>query len=116
MTAIQLPRLLPDDRPVSRLTTSMAVAVAAIALLNLADLITTIVILRHPGAIESNPLSALLLANGWVGLIKGGMIVALVYRVPRARPTVAFLAVLWFVAGFYFLTVVSNLLALQRLG
>jgi hypothetical protein len=116
VTAIHVPRLLPEDRPVSRLTTSMAVAVAAIALLNLADLVTTYVILRHPGAIESNPLSSLLLANGWVGLIKGGVIVGLVYRIPRRRPTVAFLALLWFVAGFYFLTVVSNLLALQRLG
>jgi len=116
VTAIHVPRLLPEKGPVSRITTSMAVAVAAIALLNLADLVTTFVLLHHPGAIESNPLSALLLANGWVGLIKGGVIVALVYRIPRRRPTVAFLALLWFVAGFYFLTVISNLLAIQRLG
>jgi hypothetical protein len=104
------------DRPSSRLTVSTAVAVAAIAVLNVFDLLTTRVLLTHQGAIEGNPLAALLLTNGTVGLLKAGVIALLVYRVWRRRPTIAFHAVLWFVAGFYALTVFSNLLALQRVS
>jgi hypothetical protein len=104
------------ERPASRLTVSTACAVAAIAVFNLCDVITTRLALQHQGATESNPLAAFLLANGSVGLLKAGILGLLVYRVYRRRPTVAFHAVLWFVAGFYALTVLSNLLALQRLS
>ena len=104
------------DRAPSRLSASTAVAVAAIAVLNLCDLLTTRAVLSHQGAIEGNPLAALLLTNGTVGLLKAGVIAALVFRVWRRRPTIAFHALLWFVAGFYALTVLSNLLALQRLS
>ena len=44
------------------------------------------------------------------------MLLALIVRIPRRRPTVALHAVLWFVSGFYFLTVVSNLLVLYRVA
>lgn len=116
MAELQVPTFLPTQRTSSPLTASMAVAVAAIAVLNVADLITTHAVLRHAGGIEGNPLAALLLNGGRVALLKAGVIVALVVRVPRRRPTVAFHAVLWFVAGFYALTVLSNLLALKRLA
>jgi len=76
--------------------------------------VTTRVVLAHSNATESNPLASALLAGGRVGLIKAGVLLALILRVPRRRPTVALHAVLWFVAGFYFLTVVSNLLVLQK--
>ena len=102
-------------RPVNGLTLSMALAVAAIAILNLADVLTTRAVVGH-GAIEANPLSSALLAGGRVELLKAGIIVALVLRVPRRRPTVAFHAILWFVAGFYALTVASNLLVLNRVS
>ena len=95
---------------------STAVAVAAIALLNLADIVTTKIVLAHTGATESTPLASALLSGGRVGLIKAIVLLALIVRVPRRRPTVAFHAVLWFVAGFYFLTVVSNLLVLYRVA
>jgi hypothetical protein len=104
------------DRPSSRLSVSTAVAVAAIAVLNLLDLLTTRMLLGYQGAIEGNPLAALLLTNGVVGVCKALVIGALVFRVSRRRPTIAFHALLWFVAGFYALTVLSNLLALQRLS
>jgi Domain of unknown function (DUF5658) len=87
---------------------------AVIALLNLADILTTRVVLAHTGATESNPIASALLAGGRVGLLKGGVLLALILRVPRRAPTVAFHALLWFVAGFYFLTVVSNLLVLRQ--
>jgi hypothetical protein len=94
----------------------MAVAVAAIAVLNLADVLTTRAVLAHTGAVEGNPLAAALLTGGRVEYIKAAVLAGLILRVPRRRPTVAFHAILWFVAGFYFLTVVSNLLALQRVS
>jgi len=99
-----------------RLLGSMAVAVAAIALLNLADILTTRAVLHHTGATESNPLASALLTGGRVGLIKAGVLLALILRLPRRRPTVTFHAVLWFVAGFYFLTVISNLLVLRQVS
>ena len=109
--------IVDGEAPVRRippLMGSICVAIAAIAVLNLADIVTTRVVLAHSNATESNPLASALLAGGRVGLIKAGVLLALILRVPRLRPTVALHAVLWFVAGFYFLTVVSNLLVLQK--
>ena len=94
----------------------MAIAVAVIAVLNLADIVTTRLVLAHTTGVEANPLASALLTGGRVGLIKAAVLVVLIYRVPRRRPTVAFHAVLWFVAGFYFLTVVSNLLVLHQVS
>ena len=103
-------------RRIPPLLGSTAVAVAVIAVLNLADIVTTRIVLAHSSATESNPLASALLSGGRVGLIKAIVLLALIVRVPRRRPTVAFHAVLWFVAGFYFLTVVSNLLVLYRVS
>jgi hypothetical protein len=106
----------PVDRRAERLRASTGAAVACVAILNLVDILTTNAVLAHTGAMESNPLASALLSGGRVGLIKAGVLLLLVLRVPRRAPTIAFNAVLWFVAGFYFLTVVSNLLVLQRVG
>ena len=114
---------VPDDVAVDlgdaqqrarRLLGSTAVALAAIAVLNLLDIWTTNVVLAHTGAVESNPLAGALLAGGRVGLIKAAALLVLIVRLPRRPPTVAYHAVLWFVAGFYFLTVISNLLVLRK--
>jgi len=110
-----LHRLAPTDRAENRLTASMCVAVAVIAVFNLADIVTTRAVLAR-GAIESNPLASFLLTGHRVELVKVMVLLALIYRVPRRTPTIAFHALLWFVAGFYALTVLSNLLVLQRIG
>ncbi len=117
MGALSLHVLRTDDgdTATAHLRASAAVAVAAIALLNLADILTTNAVLHHTGALESNPLASALLSGGRVGLVKAIVLLGLILRVPKRLPTVAFSAVLWFVAVFYFLTVVSNLLVLQRL-
>ena len=116
--AIALPLEVGDlgDPRAEHLRSSTAVAVAVIALLNLADILTTHAVLAHTGAVESNPLASALLSGGRVGLIKAIVLLGLIIRVPRRVPTVAFNAVMWFVAGFYFLTVVSNLLVLHRVS
>jgi uncharacterized protein DUF5658 len=116
MGALALHALGTDDRDTgtAHLRASAAVAVAAIAVLNLADILTTNAVLHHTGAMESNPLASALLSGGRVGLIKAIVLLGLIIRIPKRVPTVAFSAVLWFVAGFYFLTVVSNLLVLSR--
>jgi Domain of unknown function (DUF5658) len=99
-----------------RLMASTAVALAAIAVLNLLDIVTTNAVLSRTGAVESNPLAGALLAGGRVGLIKAAALFVLIIRLPRRRPTIGYHAVLWFVAGFYFLTVISNLLVLRRIA
>jgi hypothetical protein len=92
-----------------------AVALAVIGVFNLLDVITTRAMLAR-GAIESNPLAAFLLPGGYAEMIKAGVVVGLAVCVMRRRPTIAFTAAMWFGAGFYFLTVVSNMLILNRLG
>ena len=99
----------------STLRTSSAIALAAIAVFNLLDVITTRAMLAR-GAIESNPLAALLLPGGFAEMIKVGVVVGLAVCVMRRRPTLGFAAAMWFGAGFYFLTVVSNLLILNRVS
>lgn len=117
MTAIELPQIesIATADPHASLRRASAIAVAAIALFNLFDVITTRAMLAR-GAIESNPLAALLLPHGRVELFKAAVLGFLVLRVIKRRPTIGFTAALWFGAGFYALTVVSNLLILQRLG
>jgi hypothetical protein len=117
--AITLHALRADDggdTRTSHLRASAAVAVATIAVLNLADILTTNAVLHHTGAVEANPLASALLSGGRVGLVKAIVLLGLILRIPKRVPTVAFSAVLWFVAGFYFLTVFSNLLVLQKLS
>ena len=99
----------------TRLRVATSVAVAAVAIFNLLDVITTRTMLAR-GAIESNPLASLLLVGGRVEVIKILLVVGLAWRVLRRPPSVAFAAAVWFVAGFYFLTVVSNLLIISRLS
>ena len=104
------------DERTRHLRASIAVAIAAIAALNLADILTTRAVLAHTGAVESNPLASALLSGGRVGFVKAIVLLGLIVRVPRRAPTMVFNAVLWFAAGFYFLTVVSNLLVLHRVA
>ncbi|MHB8465560.1 MAG: DUF5658 family protein [Acidimicrobiales bacterium] len=99
----------------ARLRVATAVAVAAVAVFNLLDIVTTRTLLAR-GAIESNPLAGLLLQGGGVEIAKLALVAGLAWRVARRRPSVAFAAAVWFVAGFYFLTVVSNLLILSRIS
>ena len=99
----------------AKLRLTSAFAIAAIAVFNLLDILTTHALLAR-GAIESNPLAALLLPGGKVELFKVVILGALGWRVMKRKPTVAFAAGLWFVAGFYFLTIVSNVLILSRVG
>lgn len=85
-----------------------------IALLNCGDVVTTRVLLAR-GAVESNPLAGLLLGGYRVEVLKFGLLVLLAMRFRRTEPSVGRVAASWFVAGFYFLTIVSNLLILRRL-
>jgi hypothetical protein len=109
------PAAAPDTDHQASLRRASAVALAALALLQLADILTTRAMIAR-GAIESNPLAAVLLPSGHVEMVKAALVVVLAYRVHIRRPTVAFTAALWFGAGIYCLTVISNLLILNRLG
>jgi hypothetical protein len=114
MSVIAIPDAVEFEQT-ARLRLASAVAVAAVGVFQLLDIVTTHIMLAH-GAIESNPLAKFLLAGGRVEVIKVALVIALAWRVLRRPPTVAFSAGVWFVAGFYFLTVVSNLLIIARLS
>src|SRR5579862_877538 len=81
-----------------RLRIAAAVAIAAVAVLNLADVVTTRMLLAR-GAIESNPLSSILLSGGRVELLKAGLVAALALRLLRRPATIAFAAAMWFAVG-----------------
>ncbi len=110
ITVTTAPAVTPNS-----LRLASAIAIAVIGVLNLLDLVTTRIMLAH-GALESNPLSSFLLPSGSVAVVKAGIIVGLVFCVLRRRPSLQFTVATWFLAGFYFLTIVSNLLIIQRLG
>lgn len=104
-----------DRRLFAVLQRAALVALVAIAVLNVADVVTTRALLGR-GATESNPLAGLLLGGYRVEAVKFAALAVLGFRFHRnPSPSVGRVAAAWFVAGFYFLTVVSNLLILRRL-
>ena len=113
MSTVALPQTVREPEHHISLRVASALALAALAVLQLLDIITTRAMLAD-GAIESNPLASFLLSAGHIEMVKAGLVVVLALRLIRRRPTIAFTAALWFGAGFYFLTVVSNLLILNR--
>lgn len=83
-------------------------AVAALAVLNLVDVVLTRLALGR-GAVEANPLARVLLSGGRVELLKLALICVLWARAERRRPTLQFTVACWAAAGAYAMVVLSNL-------
>jgi hypothetical protein len=105
------------NRPLLR---AFFVALAALVLLNVADLITTHIDLSMAAShgkhlVEGNPLAQALLATGRVAMAKTAFLGLLAWRAFRKGVSLSVLCATWAVAGIYAMTVVSNLMALTAL-
>lgn len=87
-------------------------ALAALVLLNGADVVTTHMLLAHR-AVEANPLSSLLLASQSLLWVKLGILAVLGLKVVSSRPRIGIMAAACFAAGIYATAVISNLLVLH---
>ena len=104
----------PAQAPVSRerVKTLTIAALAAIALLNIADIVTTHLLLSRK-AVESNPFASGLLGYGELTWVKLAMVGLALLLGLRLRPRVGVLVLAWFVAGIYGAAVLSNALILR---
>lgn len=99
----------------NRVRTTTFVALGALAVLNGLDVVTTHVILTH-GAVESDPLSAILLASKALLWVKLGIIALLGLKVAHSRPHLGVMAAACFAAGIYAAAVLSNVLIMRLVG
>lgn len=88
------------------------IAIAALVVLNVADVVTTRMLLAHRG-VEANPLSALLLASQSLLWVKLGVLALLGLKVVYSRPRLGVMGTACFAAGIYATAVISNLLVLH---
>ncbi len=96
-------------RSIRRLT---LLGIAAVGLLNIADDITTHLLLSHR-AVEANPLASVLLSSGSLLWVKLTVVVLAALVALRIPPKVGVLLLAWFVAGVYAAAVLSNALILR---
>ena len=87
-------------------------AIVALGALNVADVVTTRLLIAHAGA-EANPLAGLLLASQSLLWVKLGIVALLAVRVARSRPRLGMMGAACFAAGIYATAVISNLLVLH---
>jgi hypothetical protein len=99
---------------VSRTTIAAA---ALLAVLNVADVITTRMVLSYPHAIEQNPVARALLGNFKIDVFKVAVCAFLAFKTLRspANATVKWACSLWFVNGYYVMTILNNILTLAAL-
>lgn len=109
------PVIVTRDESERRHRQSRLGALGLLVVLNVADLITTRAFLAA-GAIEANPLGAFLIDRGWVGWVKGLLLLGLGIKVLRSPARVGTTSMLWFVVGVYATVVTVNLMALRALG
>jgi hypothetical protein len=103
-----------DRSRVRQLTLGAFVLLAA---LNVADVLTTRMLLSHQAASEANPLAAVLLGNGTIMWVKLFCVLALgLSTLKRSRPRVGMLLGAWTAVGVYAAAVLSNVLILRLLN
>lgn len=90
-------------------------ALVALVVLNIADVVTTRMVLHSVRGVEQNPVSRALLRGDRVEIAKAVILAALALETWRRRATVGWACALWWAAGFYTLTVVNNGLVLWAL-
>jgi hypothetical protein len=103
-----------DRTRVRQLTLAAFVVLAA---LNVADVLTTRMVLAHHVASEANPLAGALLGNGTILWVKLFCVLALALStLKRSRPRVGMLLGAWVAVGLYAAAVLSNVLILRLLS
>ncbi len=95
----------PDERAAGReLRRAGVVALVALAVLNVADVITTRLLLGR-GGIELNPIADRLLRSNLALVVKLGIVIVLGAHFIRRRPSLNVVCTMWMVVGVYALVV-----------
>ena len=87
-------------------------AVGALIVLNGADVVTTHILLAHR-AVETNPLSSVLMTSSSLLWVKLAILFVLGAKVLNSRPRLGVMGATCFAAGIYATAVLSNLLVLH---
>ena len=88
----------------------------ALLLLNVADIITTKMVLSIAGSVEANPIAQRLMDSGLdVGFKVGVSLVVILLCALRKEISPAYLAAVWFVVGIYAFIPLSNYLVYHSL-
>jgi len=85
-----------------------------LAVLNIADLVTTHIAMRD-GAVEGNPVTRTLMAHGALSPAKLVVLAFLGVLIARSPARLHSAIAIWFVAGVYTMIVVSNVLVIGQL-
>jgi hypothetical protein len=98
---------LPDatDAASSELRRAGLTAIALLAMLNIADVAITRLLLARDG-VELNPVAERLLASNLALVTKLGIVATLAIHFVRHGPRLSAVALMWFVAGVYVCVVV----------
>jgi hypothetical protein len=99
-------------RDAVRVRTVTLIAVAALVVLNGADVVTTHLVMAHRG-VEANPLSSFLLGSASLLWVKLALLFLLGAKVLNSRPRLGVMAATCFAAGIYATAVLSNILVLH---
>jgi hypothetical protein len=105
---------LRDPKPDRTVAIARWAGLLVLALLQVADLVTTKFAI-HGGAIEANPISRALIAHGAINAAKFGALALLAFSTAKSRPRVITAVAIWFVAGIYSMIVFSNLLVISQI-
>lgn len=98
----------PIDRvPSAELRLAGLTALVLLGVLNVADVVTTRLLLAR-GGIELNPLADQLLASNLTLVMKLGLVVALGIHFVRTGPRLVTICFMWLVVGIYLAAVVIN--------
>jgi hypothetical protein len=109
------PVIVTVDESLRRHRQARLAGVALLVLLNVLDIITTKAFL-DAGLAEGNVVGALFIESGTIAYVKGGLLLALAWRVVKAPPRVGTSCALWFVVGVYAAVITINTLALRALN
>jgi hypothetical protein len=96
----------------SRLRQARLVALIALVMLNIADLITTRIFLSQ-GSLEGNPLAEVLLGRGAMPYCKAAVLLGLGWSSMRSKPKLGTTCAMFFVVGVYTTAIAVNLLTIR---
>lgn len=99
--------LTGDGVPVAELRRAGLTALALLAILNVADVAVTRLLLAR-GGIELNPVADRLLASNTTLVVKLGIVAALWLHFVRHGPRLLVICVMWLVTGIYVLVVIID--------
>ena len=108
-------KTVPDSNTKERLRIAAMVAVIALVVLNLADVITTHAFLSA-GVDEGNPVGRLLIGSHTMEIAKAAVLIILGRRAWKGQIQLGAVCAMWFVTGVYACAICVNLMVLRAVA